>query len=212
MLVVLMVLVVLVAVMVIGDRVAAAYAENTVAGEIQKQGFNGKPDVTIKGFPFLTQAISRNFHDVRLSARGIQEGPLRISRLDAAARGVRLDSGYRKGTIGSMDGTGVITFADLAGAAGQPDLTLSAAGPGRVQAKIDLGIVEGMATAQVTKVGNQIRVHGISVEGFPLSDLGEKLDFSVPVPALPMGLTIQSVGVSSQGVLIHVTGAHITFG
>jgi hypothetical protein len=142
----------------------------------------------------------------------IQEGPLRISRLDAAARGVRLDSGYRKGTIGSVDGTGVITFADLAGAAGQPDLTLSAAGPNQVQAKIDLGIVEGMATAQVTKVGNQIRVHGISVEGFPLSDLGQKLDFSVPVPALPMGLTFQSIGVSSQGVLIHVTGAHITFG
>ncbi|MCW2915841.1 MAG: hypothetical protein JWN52_3909 [Actinomycetia bacterium] len=208
---VLLVLIALIAIMVIVDRVAVAYAENTIADDIRKQ-FTTKPDVTIKGFPFLTQAISRDFHDVRLSALGIQEGPLRISRLDAAARGVHLDSSYQKGTIDNLDGTGVITFSDLSGAAGQPDLTLSPAGPDKVQAKIDLGAVEGTATAKVTKVGNQIQIHGVSVEGFPLSELGQKLDFSVPVPALPMGLTFQSLSITSKGVVLHVTGAHIPFG
>jgi hypothetical protein len=160
----------------------------------------------------LTQAISRNFQDVRLSARGIQVGTLRISSLDATARGVHVDSSYRKGTIDSLDGTGVITFTDLTSAAGQPDLTLSSAGADKVQAKIDLGVVEGMATAQVTKVGSSIQVHGISVEGFPLSELDQELDFSVPVPTLPLALTFQSIDITSQGVVLHVTGTHIPFG
>jgi hypothetical protein len=211
-LVTLLVVIALLAISVIVDRLAVAYADNTIAKEIQKQGFNAKPDVKIKGFPFLTQAISRDFRDVRLSARGIKEGPLRISRLDVTVRGVHLDSSYQKGSIDSLDGTGVVTFADLANAAGEDDLTLSSAGPDTVQAKIDLGVVEGTATAKVTKVGNQIQVHGISVEGFPLSELGEDLDFSVPVPALPLGLTFQSIGISSRGVVLHVTGAHVKFG
>jgi hypothetical protein len=211
-LIALLVVVALIAISVIVDRLAAAYADDTIAGEIQKQGFNTKPDVKIKGFPFLTQAISRNFHHVSLSARGVEEGPLRISRLDATVRGVHLDSSYQKGTIDSLDGTGVVTFADLAKAAGEPDLTLSSAGPDTVQATIDLGLVDATATARVTKVGDQIQVHGISVEGFPLSDLGRQLDFSVPVPALPLGLTFKSIGIGSQGVVLHVTGAHIRFG
>jgi hypothetical protein len=210
--VVLLIVVALLAIAVIVDRVAVAYADNTIATEIQKQGFNAKPDVKIKGFPFLTQAISRDFKHVSLSARGVKQGPLTISRLDVNVRGVHLDSSYQKGSIDSLDGTGVVTFADLAAAAGQSDLSLSSAGPDMVRAKVDLGIVEGMATARVTKVGNQIQVHGVSVEGFPLSELGNELDFSVPVPALPLGLTFQSIRISSEGVMLHVTGSHVRFG
>jgi len=211
-LVVVLVVIALLAIAVIVDRVAVAYADNTIATEIKKQGFNAKPDVKIKGFPFLTQAISRDFEHVTLKARGVKEGPLTISRLDADVRGVHLDSSYQKGTIDSLDGTGVVTFADLAAAAGESDLELSSAGPDKVRAKVDLGIVEGMATAQVTKVGNEIRVHGVAVEGFPLSELGDELDFSVPVPALPLGLTFQSLRISSEGVMLHVTGSHVKFG
>ena len=211
-LVALLAVIALIAVTVIADRLAAAYAADRVATEIQKQGFNVKPNVKINGFPFLTQAISRDFRDVRLSAHGVQEGPLRISSIDATARGVHLDSSYRKGTIDSLDGTGVINFADLSSAAGQPGLTLSSAGPDKVQAQIDLGVVEGMATAQVTKVGNTIQVHGISIQGIPFSELGQLLDFSVPVPALPIGLIFQSLSITAQGVVLHVTGAHVPFG
>ena len=58
----------------------------------------------------------------------------------------------------------------------------------------------------MTKVGNEIRVHAVSVEGFPLSDLGDDLDFSVPVTGLPMGLTFKSLTVSSKGVALRITG------
>jgi hypothetical protein len=205
-------LIALIAAALVADRLAAAYAADRVASEIQKQGLNVKPEVKINGFPFLTQAISREFHDVRISAYGVQQGPLRISSLDATARGVHLDPSYQKGTIDSLDGTGVIEFADLTSAAGQPGLALSSAGPGKVQATIDFDVVEGTATAQVTKVGNNIQVHDFSVEGIPLSELGWELDFSVPVPALPMGLSFRSLSIAPRGVVLQVAGEHMPFG
>jgi hypothetical protein len=211
-LIALLAVIALIAATLVADRLAAAYAADRVASEIQKQGLNVKPEVKINGFPFLTQGISRDFHDVQVSAHGVRQGPLRISSLNATARGVHLDPSYQKGTIDSLDGTGVIQFADLTSAAGQPALTLSSAGPDKVQAQIDLDVVKGTATAQVTKVGNDIQVHDFSVEGVPLAELGPELDFSVPVPALPMGLTFRSLSITLQGVVLQVAGEHMPFG
>jgi hypothetical protein len=210
-LVVLIVVLVLAGLAVVGDRVAAAYAENRIASEIQKEGFGARPDITIHGFPFLTQVLDRHFPHAHMTARNVREGPVTISRIDGDVRDVRVDSGFRKGTIGSVDGTGTISFGNLAKAAGQPDLKLTAAGPNTVKAEVDLDVATAEATAQVTKVGNQIRVHAVSVEGFPLSDLGDDLDFSVPVTGLPMGLTFKSLTVSSKGVALRITGSNLKF-
>jgi len=210
-LVVLIVVLVLAGLAVVGDRVAAAYAENRIASEIQKEGFGARPDVTIHGFPFLTQVLDRHFPHAHMTARNIREGPVTISRIDGDVRDVRVDSGFRKGTIGSVDGTGTISFGNLAKAAGQPGLKLTAAGPNTVKAQVDMEVATAEATAQVTKVGNEIRVHAVSVEGFPLSDLGDDLDFSVPVTGLPMGLTFKSLSVSSKGVALRITGSNLKF-
>jgi hypothetical protein len=210
--VVLIIILVLAGLAVVGDRVAAAYAEHRIASEVQKQGFDARPDVTIYGFPFLTQVLDRHFPHAHMTARNVPVGgPLTISRIDGDVRDVRVNSGFRAGTIGSVDGTATISFGDLTKAAGQPDLALTAAGPNTVKADVDLGITTATATAQVTKVGNQIRVHAVSVEGFPLSDLGNDLDFTVPVSGLPMGLVFKSLTVSSKGVALRITGSHLKF-
>lgn len=207
-----MILLVLLGLVVAADRIAAAYAENRIATEIQKEGFGSRPDVTIYGFPFLTQVLDRRFPHARMTAHDVREGPLTISRIDGDAHDVRVDSGFRKGTIGRVDGTATIAFGDLAKAAGQPDLKFAAAGPDKVRADVDLGIASGTMIWQVTKVGrDRIRVHPLSAEGFSLADLGEDLDFTVPVGGLPLGLTFQSLSVSAKGVELRVTGSHLAF-
>jgi hypothetical protein len=211
-LVVLIIVLVLAGLAVLGDRLAASYAEKRISSEIQKQGFGARPDVTIYGFPFLTQVLDRHFPHASMTARNVREGPLTISRIDGDVRNVRVDSGFRAGTIGSVDGTATVSFGDLTKAAGQPDLALTAAGPNTVKAEVDLGVTTATATAKITKVGNQIRVHAVSVEDFPLSDLGDDLDFTVPVTGLPMGLTFRSLTVSSKGVALRITGSHLKFG
>ncbi|MFD0688251.1 LmeA family phospholipid-binding protein [Actinomadura fibrosa] len=197
---------------VVVDRGAVALAQHEMAAEIKKEGFPVTPDVTIKGVPFLTQVASRDFDDVRLSAKGIVEGPLRVTSLDVRARDVHIDDwGFSKGTLGSLDGTAFVSFGDLAKAGGEPGLDLSANGPNQVRAKVDLGVTEATALASVTKEGNNIRVKALSVEGFGLDELGDELDFTVPVSGLPLGLAFQSLTVTSKGVGLHVTGKNVKF-
>ena len=49
--------VVVLAILVGVDFAAKSYAEGQMASQIQQQGFPKKPDVSIEGFPFLTQVL-----------------------------------------------------------------------------------------------------------------------------------------------------------
>ncbi|HYZ56514.1 MAG TPA: DUF2993 domain-containing protein [Streptosporangiaceae bacterium] len=205
---------VLAAIAAIADRAAAAYAENQVASQIKSQGFPVKPNVTIEGFPFLTQLAARDFHDVNISASNVSEGPLNIARINASLHGVHPTSSMNGATVDRLNGTALITFAGLGSAAGTGDgITLSAAGHSEVKAAVNLGFLTGTALAQVTKSGtHQINVRVISAGGIPLSALGSLPDFTITIPDLPAGMTVQSVSVTGQGLLIHIAGAHASFG
>ncbi len=201
---------VLLVLLVVLDRVAVAYAENQAAQQMQSQGFPAKPDVTIKGFPFLTQVASRHFNDVHIPANNVKEGPVTLN-LVADATDVRLDPGYQSGTIGHVTGTGLIGFSSLASAAGvsgAPGLQISAAGP----EKVKLSVLGFDATASIEQTGQDtFKVHVDSAGGLPVALLGSLQDFTIRIPSLPMNLKIQSVHVTSQGVVIHVTGSNIKF-
>jgi hypothetical protein len=66
--------------------------------------------------------------------------------------------------------------------------------------------------ARVTQSGDKIHVKLISAGGLPTSLLGGLGDFTIPLPNLPMGMTLQSVTLTSQGALVHITGHNIAFG
>jgi LmeA-like phospholipid-binding len=206
-------LVVVLALLVIADRAAAAYAENKMATQIQKQGFSSKPNVSIEGFPFLTQVIGHDLHNVTISSAGVKEGPVDITNINADLQGVHLNSSFSGGTIDHVSGTALITFGDLLGASGDgPNVTVTAVHGDEVTFNVDLAVISGSATARVTQVGNnKIHVQVISADGLPTSLLGSLADFTVTVPSLPLNMTVQSVKVSAQGVLIHVTGDNVSF-
>ena len=71
----------------------------------------------------------------------------------------------------------------------------------------------GTATARVTPVGpGGIRLVVISAGGIPMAALGSLRDINLPLPALPLGTTIQGVSVTGQGVLVHLVGQNVSFG
>ena len=205
--------VVLLILLVVADRVAAGIAENEVANRIKSQGFPVKPKVTISGFPFLTQLAARDFQQMNITADNVTEGPLDIASINATLHGVHINSGFNGATVDQVNGTALVTFAGLSHAAGVGDgITLSNAGNGDVKASIDLGFVSGNALAQVTRAGpHQINVRFISFGGIPPNVLGPLQDFTISVPNLPAGMTIQNVSVTGQGLLISVAGTHTTF-
>ncbi|WP_026416068.1 LmeA family phospholipid-binding protein [Actinomadura oligospora] len=196
---------------VIADRVSLYVTEDAMAGEIKKQGFPSKPDVTIEGFPFLTQVVGRHFGGVRLKARNIPAGPLSVTRLDVRATDVRLKSDYQSGTLGKVTGEAFVGFGDLAKAGGS-EVELQADGPDKVKATVGAFGLGATAIASVTKEGNNIRVKALSAEGFDLSDLGDDLDFTVPVSGLPLGMRFDSLSVTGSGVMLRVSGSQVKFG
>jgi LmeA-like phospholipid-binding len=218
-------LLVLIVVLVAVDRLAAFYVQGRIASQIQDQGFSSKPDVSIKGFPFLTQVISRHFQDIQISSSKVKAGPVEIQSIHAELSNVRLNSGFSGGTVGHLSGAGVIAFGSLSNAIGSlaggqlgslvgtAGLTLKPVGSHKVKASINLVIVSGSATWRITRVsGTEIKVHLVSSSGLPSSLLSSIRNIAVPIPKLPLGMKIQSVIVTATGISVRVTGNQVAFG
>src|SRR6476646_8831852 len=74
-LVLLILLLVLVGAAVAGDRIALSLAEDRAASALQtSQDLSHKPDVTVEGFPFLTQLAAGSFGEVVVSAHDVTVG------------------------------------------------------------------------------------------------------------------------------------------
>lgn len=216
-LVLLIVLVVLAALLVVADRVAVRFADNQFATQIQKQGFSSKPDVSIQGFPFLTQLAARDFQNVHITANGEKAGLVTIDDINATIKDIKLNSGFNSGTVSSIDGTGLITFGSLAkagsSAAGVADLKIARLSNNKAKITANVaGIFSGSGVARVTESNNKIHVKLLSAGGLPSSLLGGLGSFTIPLPNLPMGMTLQSIMLTSQGAQVHITGHNIPFG
>jgi hypothetical protein len=218
-------LVIIIVVLVVLDFAARVAAENVMASKIEQQGLQHKPSVTIDGFPFLTQVASKNFQQVNLTAADQTDGPVTITSIKATGRNIRLNSyGFSSGTIGSLSGTAVISFSSLGNTLTQQvgplgsllngaGLNLTAAGPEEVKATLNLVVTSGSATWRVTRLsGNRLNIRLVASNGLPSSLLSSIEDITLQVPKLPLGLTIESVQVTTAGVVGRVSGSDVPFG
>jgi hypothetical protein len=212
-------LIVIVGLLVVGDFAARAYTENRMASQVQSSlGLSGKPTVTIQGFPFLTQLIARDFKTVNVTAANetvtatsVPSGTLDVASLNATLHGMHVHS-LNSATIDQFTATALITFRALANAGGVPQgITLYGDGPDQVRATVSIGPFSESAIATVTQAGpDRINVHVTDFGGIPTSVLGSLADFTVGIGKLPAGVTIQSVSVTQQGVLITAAGQDTT--
>jgi hypothetical protein len=202
----LIVLVVLAVLFVIGDQVAKAYAQNTIASKIESSsGMSSKPSVTIEGFPFLTQVARHDVGVIDVSANNVPAGKFDISSVKAKATGVHLNSSFSGATIDQINGTALITFASLEqglGVQGVATITADPAG-GPNAVKLSAGVI-GSVTGKVELTSP----NEVTIQMGSLSGLASLLNGAVPVqtqtiqiPKLPMGLVLQNVSVTNQGIV-----------
>jgi len=211
------------------DFGAKAFAESEAATQIQKQGFPKKPDVSIAGFPFLTQVITRNFHQVTISSSDIPEGPIKITSLDVVAQNAKLNSNFQSGTAGPLNGTVLISLgaiggflsdagplAGFLGGGSKGGLKVIAVGNNKLKAHINLvgGIVNANATWQVTSAGpHAIMLHLVSSNGLPSQFLDSARNVRIPLKSLPAGLRLTGkISSSSGGIVAHVFARSLAFG
>jgi hypothetical protein len=218
-------IVVIVVILIVLDFVARVAAENVMATKLQQEGLQHKPDVSIDGFPFLTQVASRDFRQISLSDVNQTAGKVTITSLDATGRDIRINTySFSSGTIGSLSGTAVISFGSLASTLTAEvgplasvlnggALVLTDAGHNDVRASLNVLVVSGSATWHVSlEPGDVLNIRLIRSSGLPGSLLGAIQDVDVTIPKLPLGLRIDSVQVTQAGVVGHVSGTNIPFG
>jgi len=215
----------IVVILVILDFAARAVAENVAATKFQQQGLQHKPDVTIDGFPFLTQVASRDLQQVHLTDVNQVEGAVTITSLAATGRNIRLNSyTFSSGTIGSLSGTALISYSSLArtltaqvgplaSVLNGAGLVLTDAGNNDVRASLNVLIVSGSATWHVSRMsGNKLNIRLVGSSGLPDTLLGAIQNITLTIPRLPLGLKINSVEVTPAGVVGHVKATNVPFG
>ncbi|NEA56693.1 DUF2993 domain-containing protein [Streptomyces sp. SID13666] len=226
----LIVLVVLGGLFVAADRIAVSVAQDKAAERAQlTQGLSSKPDISIKGFPFLTQVASDKLDDVKITAHDIQAGTgaerLRIDSFTADLRGVNLSGDYQRAVADTADGSAFITYADLSAAA-PPGVTVayggeSKDGKGRVKVTGSVSGVPVLGTVKrsVTSVisvehGDTVRLHADVIPGvgsIPGLDklIREKIDFTRSLVGLPTGIKVQSVVTTPSGISVAASGTNV---
>lgn len=211
----LIVLVVLAVLFVIGDQVAKAYAQNTIASKIESSsGMAAKPSVSIEGFPFLTQVAAHDVGAIDISASNVPAGKFDISSVKAKATGVHLNSSFSGATVDQINGTALITFASLEQGLGLQGVASISADPadGPNAVKLSAGAI-GSVTGKVELTApNEVTVQMGSLSGLAslLNGVLPLQTQTIQIPKLPMGLVVRSVSVTSQGIVATASAQNTT--
>ncbi|MBY8885053.1 DUF2993 domain-containing protein [Streptomyces sp. PTM05] len=223
------VVVVLGGLFVAADRIAVSYAQSKIADRIQSaRGLSSKPDVSIKGFPFLTQVAGRDLNEVTATATDFQaaqgtsasgDGRLRIDKLTVDLHDVRIDSSFSSAVADTATGTALISYADLQ--QGAPDgVTVSYGGDGQVKVSGSITLLgqtirrSVVSSVQVTG-GNTVQLHAKTIpDAGTIPGLGQlvrdRIDFARTLSGLPAGITLSGVQATQDGVVVSLTGQHVS--
>jgi hypothetical protein len=200
-----------------GDRVAAGIAARRVADTIACTVDGGpRPSVAFGGGPFLPQAVSGRFTDVRVTAHGLRRDGIPIDTVDAHLYGVapsdrhvghaRIDV-----TIGYAALPGSVAGHRVSYRAGNGslaiDLAVDIAGrPVPVTALLDPAI--SGTTLRLTP--REVDALGVRVPAAAVLGNGFGPDLNRPLPVLPAGLRYSAVSATDTGLRISVTGDDLT--
>jgi hypothetical protein len=210
---------------VAADRVSLVLTERAVATQLETSGgLSSRPDVSIRGMPFLTQAFAGKYDDVEVSATEVTAGGGKLSKLDVTLRGVRvplsdaLSGSVDAVPVDALRATVLLSYADMGKQLRDRRLTVAPAGKqvrvsGSVQvlgrtitasalSTVTLSGASVVVTAKRFEVGHAVASRAVTAA------LGNRFDFVVRVGQLPYGLTMSSLQVEPEGVVATADASH----
>jgi hypothetical protein len=235
----LIVVVILGGLFVVADRVAVGFAEDEVADKLRTtEKLSATPDVSINGFPFLTQLAGGELDDVEVGIdayqadTGTESGTIRIDDLRARMKGVEFSGDYSSATAASATGTAAVSYDELLKAARSADPVqvapavtaqitgLSDGGNGKIKVEIEATVLGARlpkpvyVLSSVTAQGDSVRVQADSLPSFNGVELAENrvrtvTDFEQQIDGLPGGIKLDKVQAAADGVEITVKGSDV---
>ncbi|MEU6370517.1 DUF2993 domain-containing protein [Streptomyces sp. NPDC046931] len=221
------------------DRVAVHFAEGKVADKLKTtENLATTPDVSINGFPFLTQVADGELDDVEIGIKDYEAATgnggerVRIDDLHADMKGVRFSGDYSSATAADATGTALITYDELLRKA-KPQPTdvglgvmarvtgLSDGGNGKIkvtltfQAPGDKTSKPISVLSSATVRGNTVQVHADGLPQLPGIQLLENrfrtvADFQQGIARLPGGIRLDRVQATKDGVEITAKGSDVS--
>ena len=236
--IVLIVVVVLAGLFVAADRVAVSYAEDRAADELRRsEDLTERPDVSIHGFPFLTQLAAGELDEIQVGIADFEAAAERgaetihVEDLDAHMRGVRFSDDFGSATAHSATGSALIPYRELLKATQVKSVEVAPGVTARVVRLSDGGHGKVKVTAAATVLGKKLAtpitvMSTLSVEGDRVKAHAESLpkfgdvpvaesrvrritDFQQTITGLPAGVHIDSVSAAPDGVHITVVGKDV---
>ncbi|MDC0770219.1 LmeA family phospholipid-binding protein [Streptomyces sp. HD] len=234
----LIIVVILGGLFVLADRLAVGFAEDEAAGKLQNtENLATAPDVSINGFPFLTQVASGTLDDVEVGIKdyeataGTNGKTIRIDDLKANMKGVEFSGDYSSATAATATGTASITYAELLKTAKSeptqvaPGVTasvigLSDGGNGKIKVAVEATVLGTKlpepvyVLSSVTAQGDTVRVKADTLPNFGGVDIAEAkaraiTDFQQNIEGLPGGIQLDRVQAAKTGVEITVRGSNV---
>lgn len=205
--------------LVAADRIGVVVANRVLADQIREQlALQETPDVSIRGIPFLTQAVGGKYSDVRVTLPDVDSGALQNIVVDARLQGVHLPLSDALGRnveevpVDRITGDLTVRYDELARASGISGLRITRDGDalrllGSVKA---LGQqLDAEATGRVEVSGNDIvikaaraEVNGVEVPAATLDAAARLLSFTVSPSGLPLSLRITAVNVGDTALQV----------
>ncbi|MBQ0987831.1 DUF2993 domain-containing protein [Streptomyces sp. F63] len=213
---------------VAADRLAVNLAESEAAAKIKSnQGLTGEPEVSIKGFPFLTQAAGKELDEVEVTMDGMTAEAngqsVRLTTMTARLRDVALENNFSSATAATATGAASISYADLSelaedgisiayggkGETGQPQVKVTASLQLPTGQSFDRSVVSAVSVAGGDTI--KLRAEEIATDGLPGVEqlVRSRIDMERKISGLPQGLELESVEPTEQGIDITFKGSRV---
>ena len=201
---------------------ADRWAQNRVERQVAKNlhgalATPAEPQVSIEGFPFLTQLATRNVRQVHVVADDLGitgENALSLAHVDLLVSDVMTTDWFETMTASHIEGTGLIDYAVLERVATVP---VSYAGDGRIRVETTATLFGAKVVAQITgsprlERGDQaitladptIKVAGVDLPDFTATALLRTVVKPIPLKGLPLRLAVTSISAEADVLRIGV--------
>lgn len=221
--VLLVVVIVLIGLFVAADRIALHLAEDKAADTLQSsQDLNTKPDVSVAGFPFLTQLAAGEFGEVTISAHNLQVGndALTIASVVVHLHHVTVPDNYSSVRARTADATATTTYAQLSRAL---HVTVRDAGNGRLAARPTVRVDGHSFTGTVSAIPHvsarsgitfrdpKLHVGGVALPSAAAHALVHVFSSAISLAGLPFHVRVTGAAVAPAGLTISLTGRNLVY-
>lgn len=226
---------VLIAAAVVADRVAAATAESRVGDVVAERASahelssSQDPDVSITGFPFLTQLIAGEYKQIDIELSDLEYEELVMPKLDIRAEDVSakfsdVTSGEGPIVAAEMSADGHVEYSALTDpmeAATSASVTSDGGGELSISADADMAgqqiPVVGKASVQLSEGSLEVTAYDFVADGVDLPEGGQSalgslagsMSRSIGLPELPYGLTVDDVHFESETMVLTASASDV---